>query len=453
MAIMYAPYIESIIPAFGPVLKIPYKMNQAVSLDKVKKFVVKIMDVNNNPIKYLETDDITKNPLEFLTPTGEEQLTLDYYKLQLAYSDGETLPQNLVYSSVGVGKYFGQHEPTISVSTEESAISYNDNGSDELIYSLLVFDNNDKQIQEIFVNSQNNKIAILPIGKESRQIKATTLNGYTTTAISISSLSDILPNKDVINTSDEHCAIYTNGSKIILPSENQYYIRELGGYYCIFQNNDIFFETGENPLYYNGQLKQWIITKQKINNETYKNLPFGVDYEDMYLQDISKTLCVKFNPKVSFFKTTLQESKQDSIGGKYPFFYRNGNLGYKEFSINGLISYHMDENEEFMTQEQLGLSAAAPTHNLTGYNIVAERKFRNAVLDWLNNGEVKLFKSPTEGMYLVRLMNISLSPEDKLGRMIYSFSATAYEVDEINYETLLKHKLISKIEGIDYVIR
>jgi hypothetical protein len=50
-------------------------------------------------------------------------------------------------------------------------------------------------------------------------------------------------------------------------------------------------------------------------------------------------------------------------------------------------------------------------------------------------------------------MNISLSPEDKLGRMIYSFSATAYEVDEINYETLLKHKLISKIEGIDYVIR
>jgi hypothetical protein len=113
----------------------------------------------------------------------------------------------------------------------------------------------------------------------------------------------------------------------------------------------------------------------------------------------------------------------------------------------------MDENEEFISKAKLGLSTAAPTHNLTGYNITAERKFRNAVLDWLNNGEVKLFKSPTEGMFLVRLMNISLSPEDKLGRMIYSFSATAYEIDEINYATLLKHKLIPKIEGIDYVIR
>jgi hypothetical protein len=33
-------------------------------------------------------------------------------------------------------------------------------------------------------------------------------------------------------------------------------------------------------------------------------------------------------------------------------------------------------------------------------------------MDWLNNGEVKYFKSPTEGSYLVRLMNVSLTPND-----------------------------------------
>jgi hypothetical protein len=194
-----------------------------------------------------------------------------------------------------------------------------------------------------------------------------------------------------------------------------------------------------------------------------------IDYEDMSLVERDKTLCIKFNPKISSFKTTIQETKTDTIGGKYPVFYRNGALGYKEFPINGLISYHMDENEDFMTKTELGLeteesirtktasgkSAAAlniPTHNLVDYNIAAERKFRNAVLDWLNNGQVKLFKSPTEGMYLVRLMNISLTPEEKLGRMLYSFSATAYEVGEVNYENLVKYGFIDKIEGVDYVI-
>jgi hypothetical protein len=33
-----------------------------------------------------------------------------------------------------------------------------------------------------------------------------------------------------------------------------------------------------------------------------------------------------------------------------------------------------------------------------------------AVLDWLNNGKPKLFRSPAEGNYVLRLMNISMSP-------------------------------------------
>jgi hypothetical protein len=68
----------------------------------------------------------------------------------------------------------------------------------------------------------------------------------------------------------------------------------------------------------------------------------------MFLSDGERQLKIKFNPKVTSFKNTLLESKMDTLGGKYPFFFRNGNVSYKEFPISGLISMQMDENETFM---------------------------------------------------------------------------------------------------------
>ena len=49
---------------------------------------------------------------------------------------------------------------------------------------------------------------------------------------------------------------------------------------------------------------------------------------------------------------------------------------------------------------------------LTTENIMGERYFKLKVLDWLNDGKIKLFRSPTEGNYLVRLLNVSMSPTD-----------------------------------------
>jgi hypothetical protein len=59
-------------------------------------------------------------------------------------------------------------------------------------------------------------------------------------------------------------------------------------------------------------------------------------------------LCIRFNPKINSFKENIKETKQDTLGGKYPFFFRSGDTCYKEFSINGLISYHMDNDLLFM---------------------------------------------------------------------------------------------------------
>ena len=82
--------------------------------------------------------------------------------------------------------------------------------------------------------------------------------------------------------------------------------------------------------------------------------------------------------------------------------------------------------------------------NLTHYNIAAERRYKMKVYNWLNNGKPKIFRSPTEGNFIVRLMNISLSPEDQLGRMLHTFQATAYESAEYNFENFKKYNLAFK---------
>jgi hypothetical protein len=51
----------------------------------------------------------------------------------------------------------------------------------------------------------------------------------------------------------------------------------------------------------------------------------------MYLFDGDRQLSVKFNPKVTSFKTNILETKTNTIGSKYPFIFRNGIVNYKEF--------------------------------------------------------------------------------------------------------------------------
>jgi hypothetical protein len=69
----------------------------------------------------------------------------------------------------------------------------------------------------------------------------------------------------------------------------------------------------------------------------------------MFLTDETRQLKIKFNPKVSSYKSTILESKVETIGSKYPFIFRSGHVNYKEFPISGLLSYLMDEKELFMS--------------------------------------------------------------------------------------------------------
>ena len=178
-----------------------------------------------------------------------------------------------------------------------------------------------------------------------------------------------------------------------------------------------------------------------------------MDFEDMFLSDGERQLRIRFNPKVSSFKNTILESKMDTIGGKYPFFFRNGNVKYKEFPISGLISMLMDSNEEFAHGIQISSTYRTKTPAdkweerdlptaLTGDNFRRERDFKLEVLEWLTNGKPKHFRSPGEGSYIVRLMNASLSPTDQLSRMLHTFNCTAYEIADYTFENLRKYKML-----------
>lgn len=188
--------------------------------------------------------------------------------------------------------------------------------------------------------------------------------------------------------------------------------------------------------------------------------PKKIDFEYSYLYKDGIQLCLKFNQKLSSYKHTTLTSKQDTLGSQYPYLVKNGNAYYAEFPISGLISFNMDEDQTFFTLKKDGYyykdelvlpidrftlsnnkrnqeeNSFLIDANISDNNIYIERKFREKVEDFLNDFTYKLYKSPTEGNIIVGLMNVSMVPNASLGRMIFEFSATAYEVLENTLDNL-----------------
>lgn len=270
---------------------------------------------------------------------------------------------------------------------------------------------------------------------------------------------------------------------------------------------DYFIEQGKTYIYSIQEFNRHGVTTNRILSK-----PVYADYEDMYLQDKDRVLKIRFNPKVSSFKIDIPEQKTETIGSKYPYFFRNGQVYYHEFPIAGLLSFQLDTALEFLTPEEQiesgilelidhrkysqqfatqhslikvhekrkksnsividdnknysltseelariynhkdkDLKITRHSTDLIDINMYTERYFKLKVLEWLNNGRPKLFKSATEGLYIVRLLNISLTPEDKLGRMIHSFNSTAYEVADINLQNAIKLQLIPEFSMADFL--
>lgn len=237
------------------------------------------------------------------------------------------------------------------------------------------------------------------------------------------------------------------------PVEEFHYVNvELSSATPLLLWEDYLIEQGETYRY---AIQAYNSNRLYSNRLEAKNGRIQANFEYCFLSDAEHQLKIKFNPKISSLKTTVVESKVNTLGNKYPFIFKNGYVEYKEFPISGLLSLLSDENGKFnlkYSQEKRfdkrittpgGGQDATYYHDLSDDNIYSERQFKLEVLNWLNNGQPKLFRSPTEGNYIVRLMNSSLAPNDTLGRMLHTFSTTACEVAEYNFTNIKQLNLIS----------
>ena len=477
--IIYAPYIGDTIPAFtsaGPIL-VPFSHNPAAT--DYTGLSLRILQFADNKLIGMTTTEDLSSPASFPTING---LTPGlYYKFQIAYIDGKG--GELYYSTIAIGKCVNTPSEISIANLKDGVANYDPRiykgtytSEDEPAYWYrYIF----KDPKGTIIQDTGDKLAkgetydvelkhALEYGKSyTVTLVITTANG-----LQVSKTYTIVKKGELPNLFNGTLTMRVNSDEgyIELGLEGQattgdfrIYRSANGTSWDVLVNKITMLSTDDitsnrfkwrDYTVEHGHRYSYGFAQLGSNDEVSmikSVLAPACDFEDMFLNDGTRQLKIKFDPKVSSFKTTLQEAKTDTMGSKYPFFSRNAAVGYKEFSIAGLISYQMDDNQVFMNDDELGLSTnsqsndegtAPRTTNLVSYNYAAERKFKLAVLEWLNNGRPKLFRSPAEGNYMVRLMNTSLSPNDTLGRMIHTFSTTAYEcgpadVDALNAEGVL----------------
>lgn len=509
---LYPPVIAGTIPAFsGTSIEVPFSMNRAVGASEFNGFALKIKKVSGTLVGTVLLENqanafLEKQTVKFQLPPeilGELKQG-EFYKVQLAYikTVGKSTTVG-IYSTIGVTKYTTSPSVTVEGLNKDTINNHlysytgvyrqladktdlNQKDSTEKLYSsrFVIYDldgNIVKDSGDILHNTTNDTKSyeatenfMIADDLDLNKIYylyyiATTVNGLVKESprYRITQRRQIPMNLEAsIKATLDYEAGVVNIDLISAHknqvASGQFLLSRKGNdtnqweelFYFSFQS-----EIPDRRLFVDYTVAQGVKYTYSIQQYNENNVfsdrnlsnPIVADFEDLFLYDGKRQLKVKFNPKVSTFKPNVVESKVNTLGSKHPFITRNAKVNYKELAISGLISYQMDDIEKFYPKAQLGLEYS--THNLISENIKAERDFKLQVLEWLNDGEPKLFRSPTEGNYIVRLMNVSMSPTDTLGRMLHTFTCNAYEIDDYNYDNLRKYGLISVDNALKYQMR
>ena len=520
MAKLYPPYIEGTLPAFwldeegNGTITIPFALNKAVSSADIKGMYVKIKTVQNdiliNSFRISNDPDLTNYKIEIPVKNFKAQnweLTIgQYYKLQLAFESQDN--EIGYYSTVGVIKctskpeviildgsdkeldkngvnnnrleYIGQYKQKVDVTekvyssrftitdlkgneiaTTGDVLHNVENNPNSYTSTDSMYFNRDLEFGEIYkiwyTVTTNNGLVVDSYKYLLTQQKSLSMEfdgslkaklNYEEGFIDISTVAgekSIVDGSFVLSREDSlNPGVWEELTRFTLNHEHPDKM--------IFR--DFTIEQGKTYTY---SIQQYningIYSDRKKSNQIY------ADFEDMFLFDGERQLKLIFNPQISSFKTQLAETRTETIGNKYPFFFRNARVEYKTFPITALISMQIDDNEFFINYEDIlrekftrerhdskrdkKLNPDVYSYNSEiNKNYASERLFKLEVLDWFNNGKVKLFKSPAEGNYIVRLMDTSLSPENALGRMLHNINTTAYECADCIYSNLVQYGII-----------
>ena len=493
MAQLYAPEVPGKIPAqYGETFQFNYTPSRA---NPTSNLAIKVKNLTTDTV-YFEakqervayTDVVTgQTYVLFQNLPTSDLIVGQYYKIQLAHiaNNDPTLSPG-VYSAVGVFKYTKKPELTVD---------WENVGNSMAVTCTYINSDLSEKIDWYQIDIYNINGDFITSSERTYNINLEPdLNGATTFTF----CPDLLQS----GTYKAKCILHTF-NELVCEAESAAYNLTLSDewddiidpYECSYEEGMIKFHllaatTDVYKLVRTDENMQWHVVLQwqaeagqsytilDTSCEQYKQYFYGIqktgheilalnggypivcDFEDCFLSDATRQLAVRFNPKIDSFKVNLQESKTDTIGGTFPIFFRNGNLRYHEFSIGGLISMHLDNNAMFLPSRNSNQQQRDSTTSINfeekvfgrGAEIYEERQFKQEVYKWLTNGEPKLFRSPTEGNYIVRLMNISLTPENKLSRMLHSFQATAYEIAEYNDVNLLKYNFAARLQNAANII-
>lgn len=499
MAILYAPTIETPLKAIYAnddnivVFNVPIVNNKVISTTEYDKFSLLIKNastgsvINKSPI-------FSKNNIEATFEFDGDLLVLgQYYKIQIAYATNGG--QIGYYSGNAVVKYTGK--PNITAEAQNNILSFvydNADASEKIYeYSISIYNNNNKLLHstgDLLHNRDNGNIDMMVLPTDlSDNVLYTVRYHYKTINLleddfdyycygSVKATSPVFQSgkAKLVATLDKEngrvkIGVENNGASLAEISGN-YIIKRLTidpqevslnyderpdwdiiGSFATTSDmglSDFTIENGKTYIYGIQQYNQYGVYSQMAYSQ-----PIVADFEYMFLYDGERQLRIAFNPKISSFKNTILESKVETIGSQFPYIFRNGTVKYKEFPVEGLLSKLEDEEHLFFYNPYPRNESRMITPHAFGApqqpnEVMIEKDFKLSALEWLSNGRPKLFRSPTEGNYIVRLLNTSLSPMDQLGRMLHTFQATAYEVDGYSNENLIKHKII-RIDDKDFV--
>ena len=190
-----------------------------------------------------------------------------------------------------------------------------------------------------------------------------------------------------------------------------------------FGNNSEQFFTRERELIDIYTPYTWPTHSNKIIQENLRRNKYEKSYKSLYI----------FDNNTSTYIAWTDYLKEQNLTNEIDL---NKYLDFSKYDVyfDSTKLYYIKNTQEVnrINLDNLKLKS----QNLTSLNVSLERNFKLEVLDWLTNGKPKLFRSPTEGNFIIRLMNTSLSPEEKLGRMLHQFNATAYEIADFTYNNL-----------------
>lgn len=216
----------------------------------------------------------------------------------------------------------------------------------------------------------------------------------------------------LISRGDRQLAIRYNAQiASMTPVVNRVKIDTLGGRYPKFAENA--------KLHYKQfQLSGLIIAESDYNRKFLNDLNYR---NEMAIYD------ERMNGAYAIRNDTIKETGEITI----EYETEKGDIESHTYS-NGTYSQDIESADTYI-QKRKRDTQKNTNHDLYPMdNWWWERKFREEAMEWLNDGEPKLYRSMPEGNLIVMIDSVSLTPNTQLGRRVWNFSATLYEVGDGN---------------------